>query len=370
MRIFLLVIAYGLSFNLVFLWANDKKSFSLPFSSALFLKHHNQDQPINHFKRSPFTKKIYTEKFYDFPVNFSHPEVKKYINLYRRPYNLLMLNRSLERSRPIALFIYKQIFQKGLPKELFYLPIIESEFLNKAQSHAGALGIWQIMENSITHEMQISEWRDDRLNFWKSTQSALERIQYNYIVLKDWNLALSAYNAGLGKIKTLIKNNNNNYWFLSRNNILPKDTREYIPRFYAVIYLTSHSIENNLRIHWDKSIEWSLVKINQPTSLKEISEKSGIPLAILKMGNQELKKDHIPKEKYPFLLKVPFSWKENVENILMKQLHSKNNLAFEKKVSKVLTYCLQPTLRIVLNTLEYLKTPLATNNRFFKNQTN
>lgn len=306
-------------FSLVFLILNSPISFcksfytfSLPFefSCKEFI---NKD-----LQREEFNEIILTQKFYRMPIDFLEPEVQRYINSFKSPHGLITINKALARSRPYALFINSKIQEKGLPEEIFFLPVIESEFINTARSHAGAAGIWQIMENSLTHNMVITPWRDDRRNFWKSTESALSRLEYNYKILKDWKLSLSAYNAGLGRISGILRNEGiNNYWSLARRGALPGETKEYIPKFFALIYVTSRSVQNNLIIHWDKSIEWDSIEISgKELSFEEIQEKTQIPLEILEMGNSELIFKKTPKDSYSFFLKVPSFWSKNVEETL------------------------------------------------------
>lgn len=286
--------------------------FSLPFEVSLN-NHANPDLEKEEFKEA-----ILTQKFYRMPVDFLEPEVQRYISSFKTPHGLVTINKALQRARPYALFINSQIQKKGLPEEFFFLPVIESEFINTAKSHAGAAGMWQIMENSLTHNMVISAWRDDRRNFWKSTESALSRLEYNYKILKDWKLSLSAYNAGLGRISGILRNEKTtNYWALARKGSLPRETKEYIPKFLAIIYITSRSVQNNLIIHWDKSIEWDSIEIKgKGISFEEIQEKTQIPLEILEMGNSELVLKKTPHDSYSFFLKVPSFWSKNVEEAL------------------------------------------------------
>lgn len=295
------------------LFCKSAYSFSLPFetSSKSFTKKED-------LVREDFKEVIFTQKFYRMPIDFMEPEVQRYINSFKSPHGIIMINKALQRARPFALFIHKQIEKKGIPEELFFLPVIESEFINTAKSHAGAGGMWQIMENSLTHNMVITPWRDDRKNFWKSTESALSRLEYNYKILKDWKLSLSAYNAGLGRISSIIKNEGIlNYWTLARKGALPRETKEYIPKFFALIYITSRSVQNNLLIHWDKSIEWDSIEVKgKNISLEEIQEKTQIPLEILEMGNSELLLKKTPRDSYSFFLKVPSFWSKNVEDAL------------------------------------------------------
>ena len=53
----------------------------------------------------------------------------------------------------------------------------------------------------------------------------------------DWYFALAAYNAGPGNVSKAIRRSGGktNYWEVRP--FLPKETRNYVPNFIAVVYL-------------------------------------------------------------------------------------------------------------------------------------
>ena len=55
----------------------------------------------------------------------------------------------------------------------------------------------------------------------------------------DWNLALAAYNAGMGRVQRAVKQSNKtNYWDLTASpRYLPRETREYVPMIQAAILI-------------------------------------------------------------------------------------------------------------------------------------
>lgn len=93
----------------------------------------------------------------------------------------------------------ERIFREaGLPPELVTLAQIESGFESRARSSAGAAGIWQFTRSTGRKYMHISRYRDDRLNPYRATIAAAKLLRYNYNLLGDWPLAITAYNYGLG----------------------------------------------------------------------------------------------------------------------------------------------------------------------------
>ena len=87
----------------------------------------------------------------------------------------------------------------GLSEELMYLAIVESSLNPTAISSAGAMGLWQFMPGTganygLKKGYQINSFFEPV----KETDAACKYLKYLYDMLGNWNLALSAYNAGLG----------------------------------------------------------------------------------------------------------------------------------------------------------------------------
>lgn len=142
----------------------------------------------------------------------------------------------MERAAPYRKFIRERLKHYNMPLCLEYLPVIESGFNTSAVSKAGAAGMWQFMKNSVSpYGIRITEWFDERKDPWLMTDAALQKLTENYKALGDWYLALAAYNAGLGRVRSAVrKNNGAGYWELSAKKALPKETINYVPKFLAV----------------------------------------------------------------------------------------------------------------------------------------
>lgn len=86
----------------------------------------------------------------------------------------------------------------GLPPELVTLAQVESGFESRAHSSAGACGIWQFTRSTGKKYLHITRYHDDRLNPIRSTEAAAKLLRYNYDMLGNWPLAITAYNYGAG----------------------------------------------------------------------------------------------------------------------------------------------------------------------------
>jgi membrane-bound lytic murein transglycosylase D len=219
-----------------------------------------------------------------------HPLTQKYISQYSSPGGLAWLNTVMERSAPYIGFIREEIAARGLPPELVYLPVIESAYVPTAVSRSGAAGLWQFMRNSIApFDIRITDWMDERRDFWKSTVGALAKLEENYRFFGDWPLALAAYNAGLGAVRrTLARAGTGDYWTLSEKKLLKNETIQYVPRFLAVAYILSNPRRFGITSSWPEDPRWTRIPVGKAVDLELLAEYAEIDGDDLKKANREL----------------------------------------------------------------------------------
>ena len=112
----------------------------------------------------------------------------------------------VDRASFFADYILGQLEQRDMPPELLFLPGIESGFFSSATSPAGAVGLWQLMGSTARHYGLVhDELVDERRDFWKATEVALRVLEWNHSELGSWELALAAYNAGLGRVSSSVR---------------------------------------------------------------------------------------------------------------------------------------------------------------------
>ena len=242
---------------------------------------------------------------------------RRFREAYLSPGGRKWLEAVMARAAPYAAYVYDRIRWYRLPEELFFLPVIESEWSPRAVSRSGAMGLWQFMRNSIAgYDMRIDEWMDERRDFMKSTDAALRKLRTNYETLGSWELALAAYNAGLGAVsRAAAAGGTRDYWELSARKLLTPEAVNYVPKFLAAVSVLSRAGRYGLVSKADPPVYWERVNLDRPVDLVLLSEASGIPLSVLRTGNPELKYDVTPPEGM-YALKIPARDAPSVREVL------------------------------------------------------
>jgi len=147
-------------------------------------------------------------------------------------------NLTVIKSKSVIPFnIIDSIFSiNGLPLELKYLAVVESELKSSAKSRVGAVGPWQLMPGTARIlGLKVTRRQDDRKNYYKSTHAAAIYLKDLYHEFNDWFLVLAAYNGGPGPVYTAIrKSGSRNFWALQ--GYLPRESRDHVKKFIATRY--------------------------------------------------------------------------------------------------------------------------------------
>ncbi|MFP3999193.1 MAG: LysM peptidoglycan-binding domain-containing protein [Desulfobacterales bacterium] len=232
------------------------------------------------------------------------PARKFFINSYRR-------------SGMYRPYIVKKLKEAGLPEELSWLPLVESGFKTNALSSARALGMWQfIASTGSKYGLERNRYIDERLDFIKSTDAAIEYLTELHEIFGDWKTALAAYNCGAGRVLSVIRTQNINYlddfWDLYQR--LPMETASYVPKFMATLHIIDNKEQYGLdEIAVEPELEFETVEIDKQAALKDIAEVLDLEEEQLKQLNPELRYKLLPNESYS--LRIP---SENKEILLAK----------------------------------------------------
>lgn len=191
----------------------------------------------------------------------------------------------------------------GLPKELFYLAMIESGFSNHAYSRARATGTWQFIgATAKSYGLTINQWVDERRDLEKSTMAAARYLKKLHQKFDNWYLTIAAYNAGPGKIRRAIRRaHSRDYWRLSRTKYLKRETKHYVPKLLAAHEIANNLPEYGFTIYPDIDQFDPVVKVSAKpgTSLYKIAQDLGVSYRTIKDWNPELRSSLIPLKTSP-----------------------------------------------------------------------
>ena len=154
---------------------------------------------------------------------------------------------SLERSGKYKAIIQKALADQGLPQDLFYLAVAESGFQPQAlNARSGAGGMWQFMPTGA-YGLARNGYVDERFDPLKSSMAYAKYMKTVYNQLGDWYLAMAGYDWGPGNIQRVVaRTGYADFWELYRRNMLPKETKEYVPKILAAIIMAKNPVKYGL----------------------------------------------------------------------------------------------------------------------------
>ena len=228
------------------------------------------------------------------------------------------LEGALARSGQYHEMISRVLKEEGVPQDLIYLAQAESGFRPLALSHAGARGMWQFMSSRAKgYGLQRTWWVDERQDPEKATRAAARHLRDLYNQFGDWYLAMAAYNSGPGTVQSAVKRTGYaDFWELYRRNVLPKETRNYVPIILAVTIMAKNPEQYGLdHIDAAKPVAADVIKINYPVDLRLVAECVDASASDLQALNPSLLRLTTPKDR-EFELHLPAGTKQTYEEAI------------------------------------------------------
>jgi membrane-bound lytic murein transglycosylase D len=202
--------------------------------------------------------------------------------------------------------IEEEIDRIGVPRELKYLPIIESAFNPKATSRAGAKGLWQFMYGTgKLYGLKANNYIDERFDPAKSTTAALHFLKDLYDMFQSWELAIAAYNCGPGNVKKAIMRSGGNTDFWKIYPWLPRETRGYLPGFIAASYIMTYYEDHGISpMEPGLPIATDTIHVNRNLHFEQIAEVCGVDIEEIRALNPQFLKDIVPGENETYVLRL------------------------------------------------------------------
>ena len=245
-------------------------SQNIIFSQTHLEQHNlNEDTIKERFKK--LNQKTLIELYYN-------EEVEKKI-IQQLTHKLNFYNKSKRDLEFYLPLFHEKLSIEKLPVELKYLPVVESNLNPTATSKVGATGLWQLMfYTAVENGLVMNSYVDERMDPVKSTTAAVRYLKKLYDIHKEWNLAVASYNAGPRTISKAIQRSGGyqNYWNIRP--FLPRETANYIPSFFATIYVLEYAKEHGINIDNDSNyfFKTDSVLIKQKVSMHQVSNALNI----------------------------------------------------------------------------------------------
>jgi len=236
-----------------------------------------------------------------------HPQVRRFISQYSRT-NKNYFQTLLARSGKFMPIIAKILNEEGLPEELAYLALLESEFRVDTASPAGAVGLWQFVPSTARqYGLRIDDWVDERRDPVKSTKAAAAYLKDLHRYYGRWYLVTAAYNAGPAIIdKTLQASRASDFWGIKEKAELRQETRNFVPKFVAVALIATNPKQygfNDLR--YEEPLEFDEVEAEGLLKFDAAAEMAKAEPATIKDLNPALLRQVTPPGGRGYRLRVP-----------------------------------------------------------------
>jgi soluble lytic murein transglycosylase-like protein len=239
-------------------------------------------------------------------LDADNPIAQKFIDIYskRRPKSV---TDALSRSGRYRDMILAELKTQGLPPDLLYLVMTESEFKYDAVSHSGAAGLWQLMpETARKYGLEVSYWIDERYDPEKSTHAATRYLSDLYRWFGDWDLAIAAYNRGEGGLgRDMHLSRSADFDSLSGRKILPEETHLYVPKFTACAMIGRDPAKYGLHPVYEKPETYDTISLPRDLDLGVAARCAGSKEADLRRLNPQLRSWCTPKNRAGFSLRLP-----------------------------------------------------------------
>jgi membrane-bound lytic murein transglycosylase D len=237
--------------------------------------------------------------------------VAGYINYYSSR-GRGVFERSLVRSGRYREMIQRIFKEEGVPQDLIFLAQAESGFHPLALSRARARGMWQFMASrGVGYGLRRTWWVDDRQDPERSTHAAAKHLKDLYNQFGDWYLAMAAYNSGPGNVQQAVRRTGYaDFWELYRRDVLPKETKNYVPIILAMTIMSKNPQQYGLDTLQPEPAEaYDVVRVDYPVDLRLVAECVDAPVEDLVDLNPSLLRRTTPKDQ-EFDLHLPAGSKD------------------------------------------------------------
>jgi hypothetical protein len=198
--------------------------------------------------------------------------------------------------------------ENGIPDDLKYLAVIESNLNLQARSPAKAAGVWQFMpQTGRDYGLEVNDNIDERYHLEKATRAACAYLKEAYARYGDWLCVAAAYNGGQARIsgakQRQMVDKAVDLW-------LVEETSRYMFRLLAAKAVMSHPQRYGFLIkreHLYPPLPYKEVTVTTGIdNLAQYAKDNGVTYALLKDFNPWLRDTFLQNRSgRTYLLKIP-----------------------------------------------------------------
>ena len=272
----------------------------------------NSETQIRSARTTALVPRVSTHS-YEIHIDPDDPLVKQYVALYTGPLRD-RTQAAFDRMGRYVDMVSRAIAEEKMPRELIYLPVVESEYQPFAVSRAGAEGMWQFMGQTAKYAgLKVNYWVDERRDPEKSTRAALRTLKSLYDWFDDWHLALAAYNRGIyGIQRDLEFTRSTDFSLLAKRQGVPLETEQYVPKLMALVIVGDNAAAYGLRPPRSSPLlPADSVVLDHPLDLKVAAACAGVPESVIHELNPSLRLWVTPNNEPKFTLWIPAGSKDH-----------------------------------------------------------
>lgn len=207
----------------------------------------------------------------------------------------------LNRSAKYMPFIREEFRRAGLPEDLVWLAMVESQFTPRINSRVGAGGMWQFMPSTgRRYGLERDHYIDERYDWKKSTRASIQYLSELYEMFDSWPLAVSAYNMGEGGIERAIARNDGerDLWKLLDNppasTRIPRETKKFYAKLLASAMIAKDPERYGFTYDPLPPDETTAIEITGAYMISDLEKAAGLTLGSLQDLNTQFLYGYTP----------------------------------------------------------------------------
>jgi membrane-bound lytic murein transglycosylase D len=286
----------------------------LPCPSILLSQEKIQSQHVETGFLLPKTLSICDE-----PMPLSDPLVWEMLD---REFTIAVWDKAqvfmwLKRAGRYFPYLEQKLAQEKMPQDIKYLSIAESSLISNIKSRKGAVGPWQFLsETARRNGLRSDKGMDERRDFERSTEAALNYLKKLKEMFGTWTLAMAAYNCGENRMEKEVREQQQSDYY---NLKLPDETERYIYRIAAIKIIMEnpetfgYSVPEE-KIYKPVECDTTSVNIKKPIHLKGFAKGIGTSLKVIRDLNPKIIDNYLPNGTYN--LNTPLGTGTKVQEVL------------------------------------------------------